>query len=109
MEERLPAEIRTEDRRWIGLAVYSMLRDGRIRAIGCDHGSHDGDRVVRRLGDPDDGMPVLPDADGVARLPVPVLVPRGHDAAARRVGTRARLRRGLVPPHVDGCAGELPG
>jgi len=46
MEERLPAEIRSEDRRWIGVAVYGMLRDGRIRAVGCDHGSHDGDCVV---------------------------------------------------------------
>jgi hypothetical protein len=46
MEERLPVEIRAVDRRWIGVAVYGMLRDGRIRAVGCDHGSHDGDCVV---------------------------------------------------------------
>jgi hypothetical protein len=46
MEEQLPAEIRAVDRRWIGVAVYNMLRDGRIRAVGCDHGSHDGDCVV---------------------------------------------------------------
>jgi hypothetical protein len=46
MENRLPAEIRAVDRRWMGVAVYSMLRDGRIRAVGCDHGSHDGDCVV---------------------------------------------------------------
>jgi hypothetical protein len=46
MEERPPAEIRAVDRRWIGVAVYGMLRDGRIRAVVCDLGSHDGDCVV---------------------------------------------------------------
>jgi hypothetical protein len=43
---RSPATTYSVDRRWIGVAVYSMLRDGRIRAVGCDHGSHDGDCVV---------------------------------------------------------------
>lgn len=46
MEERLPAAIRAVDRRWIGVAVYRMLGDGRIRAVGCDHGSHGGSCVV---------------------------------------------------------------
>jgi membrane-bound lytic murein transglycosylase MltF len=49
MEQRLPAEIRSEDRRWIGIAVYNMLRDGRIRAVGCDHDSHEGDCVVETV------------------------------------------------------------
>ncbi len=49
MEKRLPAEIRAEDRRWIGAAVYAMLRDGRIRAVGCEHGSHDGTCVVEAM------------------------------------------------------------
>jgi hypothetical protein len=45
MERRLPAELQG-DRRWIGVAVYRMLGDGRIRAVGCDHGSHEGTCVV---------------------------------------------------------------
>lgn len=46
VEEHLPPETRPEDRRWIGVAVYRMLGDGRIRAVGCEHGSHDGTCVV---------------------------------------------------------------
>jgi hypothetical protein len=49
MEERLPPEIRAVDRRWIGVAVYGMLRDGRIRAVDCDHDSHDGTCVVEAI------------------------------------------------------------
>jgi hypothetical protein len=49
MEERLPAEIRAEDRRWIGVAVYQMLGDGRIRAVACDHDNHDGACVVEAV------------------------------------------------------------
>jgi hypothetical protein len=46
LEQRLPAAIRDIGRRWIGVAVYRMLGDGRIRAVGCDHGTHDGACVV---------------------------------------------------------------
>jgi hypothetical protein len=46
MEEKLPAEIRNDDRRWIGVAVHRMLGDGRIRATGCTHSRHEGDCVV---------------------------------------------------------------
>ena len=48
MEDRLPPEMSTStaDRRWIGVAVYRMLGDGRLRAVGCDCGSHNGRCVV---------------------------------------------------------------
>ena len=47
MEDRLPPEIRADDRRWIGVAVSQMLGDGRIRTTGCDDThSHDGACVV---------------------------------------------------------------
>lgn len=46
MERRLPDAIQAIDRRWIGIAVYRMLDDGRIRAVGCEHGTHEGACVV---------------------------------------------------------------
>jgi hypothetical protein len=49
MEDRLPPEIRAVDRRWIGVAVYGMLRDGRIRAVSCGDHSHDGSCVVEAV------------------------------------------------------------
>ncbi len=42
MEARLPEVIRNDDRRWIGVAVWRMLGDGRMTASGCicpDHGA----------------------------------------------------------------------
>lgn len=48
MEERLSAQIRAVDRRWIGIAVYQMLRDGRLRAVRCGH-IHDGACVVEAV------------------------------------------------------------
>jgi hypothetical protein len=36
-----------DDRRWIGVALYRMLRDGRLRMVGCDvNHMHEGDCVV---------------------------------------------------------------
>lgn len=50
MEDRLPPEIRAVDRRWIGVAVHQMLRDGRIRTTGCDNNhNHDGACVVEAV------------------------------------------------------------
>jgi hypothetical protein len=31
-----------EDRRWIGVAMMHLEQDGKIRYVGCDHGSHEG-------------------------------------------------------------------
>jgi hypothetical protein len=38
-----------DDRCWLRVAVYKMIREGRIRAVGCDHDSHDGDCVVEAV------------------------------------------------------------
>lgn len=48
METRLPAEIRSIERTWIGIAVHKMERDGRIRFTNCTHSGHEGDCVVER-------------------------------------------------------------
>jgi hypothetical protein len=37
LRQRLPEEIRAEERRRNGVAVHRMLGDGRLRAAGCDH------------------------------------------------------------------------
>jgi hypothetical protein len=49
METRLPAEIRNIERTWIGIAVYRMLGDGRIRTVGCDHDRHEGACVIEAV------------------------------------------------------------
>ncbi len=46
LEARLPDAYRAIERTWIGIAVYRMLDDGRIRAVGCTHNRHEGDCVV---------------------------------------------------------------
>ncbi len=46
LEERLPPELRAIERTWIGIAVYRMLGDGRMRAVGCDHSRHEGTCMV---------------------------------------------------------------
>ncbi len=46
MEDRLPDAFRRIERTWIGIAVYRMLDDGRIRAVGCTHNRHEGDCVM---------------------------------------------------------------
>jgi hypothetical protein len=48
METRLPAEIRSIERTWIGIAVHNMERDGRIRFPNCAHTHHEGYCVVER-------------------------------------------------------------
>lgn len=46
IETKLPDAIRAVERTWIGIAVYRMLDDGRIKAVGCSHNRHEGDCVV---------------------------------------------------------------
>jgi hypothetical protein len=38
--------LRGEDRRWIGIAMHNLERDGKIRYPGCDHDMHEGDCKV---------------------------------------------------------------
>jgi hypothetical protein len=39
-----------DDPRWLGVAIYRMLGDGRIRAVSCGQGcQHDGACVVKAV------------------------------------------------------------
>ena len=47
LEKVLPYGEWVEDRRWLGVTVYRLLGDGRIRPVSCGDGhSHDGGCLV---------------------------------------------------------------
>jgi hypothetical protein len=41
--------LRDEDRRWIGVAMHNLERDGKIRYTGCTHEMHEGDCKVELI------------------------------------------------------------